>query len=30
MRRWLWFGGLYLLGIGVVGAIAYATRAVLV
>lgn len=30
MRRWLWFAGLYLLGVGVVGTIAYAIRAVLV
>jgi len=30
MRRWLWFAGLYILGIAVIGAIAAAIRAVLI
>jgi hypothetical protein len=29
MRRWLWFAGLYLAGIVVIGAIALAIRSVL-
>ncbi len=29
MRRWLWFAGLYLAGILVIGAIAMAIRSVL-
>jgi hypothetical protein len=29
MRRWLWFAGLYILGIAVIGAIAAAIRAAL-
>ncbi len=30
MRRWLWFAGLYLIGIAVIGTIAFLIRAVLV
>jgi hypothetical protein len=30
MRRWMWFGLLYLAGIGVIGAIAMLIRAVLI
>ncbi|MBN2631860.1 MAG: DUF2474 domain-containing protein [Rhodobacteraceae bacterium] len=30
MRRWLWFAGLYLAGIAVIGTIAMVIRAVLV
>lgn len=29
MRRWLWFAGLYLIGIAVIGTIAFLIRAVL-
>ena len=29
MRRWLWFLGLYLAGVAVVGAVAYLIRMVL-
>ena len=29
MRRWLWFLGLYLAGVAVVGAVAYLIRLVL-
>ena len=29
MRRWLWFVGLYLLGIAVIGTIAFLIRSVL-
>jgi hypothetical protein len=29
MRRWLWFAGLYLAGIAVIGTIAFAIRTVL-
>ena len=29
MRRWIWFAGLYLAGIGVIGAIAFSIRTVL-
>ncbi len=29
MRRWLWFVGLYLAGVVVIGGIAFAIRAVL-
>lgn len=30
MQRWLWFAGLYLAGIVVIGAIAFAIRSVLI
>ncbi len=30
MRRWLWFLGLYLAGVALVGAVAYLLRLVLV
>lgn len=30
MRRWLWFAGLYLIGVVVIGTIAFLIRAVLV
>lgn len=30
MRRWLWFMALYLLGIAVIGAIAFMIRSVLI
>ena len=30
MQRWLWFLGLYLAGVGVVGAVAYLIRLVLI
>lgn len=29
MRRWLWFAGLYLAGVAVVGGVAYLIRLVL-
>ena len=30
MRRWLWFAGLYLAGIAVIGTIAFMIRSVLI
>ncbi|MFN3844266.1 MAG: DUF2474 domain-containing protein [Paracoccaceae bacterium] len=30
MRRWIWFAGLYLAGIAVIGMIAYLIRSVLI
>jgi len=30
MRRWLWFAGLYLAGIAVIGTIAFSIRLVLI